>query len=317
MITTTYNCSQAELYSICRDGWQSCRGVLLALSAYKSKYDETFITTNLAEIDAAEELPNSIARYAPTKSLRVDLVKQNDEVTNCFLLLKGYIEESYRDEKQGIMMEAAGQPYYKKAVAYQWTNTTALLSAASSFMTANMTDLTTDGGMTTAFHTRFVKAKTDFSSALTAWKNSDKDSYSMTDDKVIANNGIYAKLLALMSDVQKVFKKDEAMAKQFTFKFLLSQARGTKAAGVKGKVMDGMTKKTVSEVPVSIPALNKTLQTDDEGRFEFSPLAAGFYTIVLERVGYEKVILEDYEVEIGKIGRLNIELVAVEQTVMA
>ena len=93
-----------------------------------------------------------------------------------------------------------------------------------------------------------------------------------------------------------------------------SQARGTKAAGFKDKVTIGETKKTLADATISILSSGKSEVTDKDGRYDFSPLASGFYAVQVEAEDYETVVFENYEVEIGKVGRLNIALQLVAVT---
>ena len=190
MPKSNYNFGQADLYNIGRDGWYSCSLRLDVFATLKSKYTDEFIAQNLAEVNAADRLPDETSRYAPTKNRRVDLIDTNNEVLNCFDLLRGYIDD----------------------------------------------------------------------------------------------------------------------ALQFTLAFLLSQARGTKAAGISGKVTIGDTKTTLSDVKISILSLDESTVTDKNGRYNLSSIAAGFYTLQAEREGYETAIIENYEVAIGRVGRLNIAL---------
>ena len=60
------------------------------------------------------------------------------------------------------------------------------------------------------------------------------------------------------------------------------------------------------------------MTTGANGRFNISPIAAGFYTLTIETEGYETLTLENYEVRTGTIGRLTIEMqpVEVKETVL-
>ena len=314
MVSLNYPCSQADLYNINRDAWYSCSLRLSDFAAVKSKYTEAYVAEALALVNAADALPDSTSRYAPTKNLRVDLIDCNNEVLDCFDLLMGYIEEAFRADKVKTMKEDAGQKYVTKAKALSWSGTTSLLSSAMPFLTKYKDVLISDGFMPLTFYDRFVAAKKAFEATYKAWNTSDKASFELTDDKINANNDIYARLNVLLSDAQKALKKDEQAAKQFTLAFLLSQARGTKAAGFKGKVTIGETKKTLAEATISILSLGKSEVTDKNGRYDFSPLASGFYAVQVEAEGYETAVFEKYEVEIGKVGRLNIALQPVAVT---
>ena len=87
-----------------------------------------------------------------------------------------------------------------------------------------------------------------------------------------------------------------------------AQILGTRAAGVGGKVTIMGTKTALNNVPITIVELNKSVKTNADGRFEISPVASGDYTLRIEAEGYKTIVLEAYEIKIGTIGRLNVEM---------
>ena len=85
-----------------------------------------------------------------------------------------------------------------------------------------------------------------------------------------------------------------------------------------GKVSVGNTTGTaINNAKISIVSLNKSCVTDVEGRFDFSPIAAGVYTILIEAEGFDPFTIEAYEIKTGIIGRLNVVLTAVANRVLA
>ena len=162
------------------------------------------------------------------------------------------------------------------------------------------------------FVTRFEKIKTDYDTAYKSWNTKDVDSYDATDAKIDSCNAMYLRGMAILADAAIVFKNDPALLKRFTLTAIIAQVKGTTAAGVGGKVLVLGTKTGIANATIFIVELNKFVQTDAEGRFELSPVASGIYTIRIEAEGYKPIVSEDYEVKIGTIGRLNIEMEAVE-----
>ena len=305
-----YSCSQGEVYNISRYAWHSCAEDLVPFQAYKSKYIDAFVADNLAQTGIAEDLPDATARYAPTQLLRMSLVNINDQVLDCFDFLLGYIEDAYKGnpDKIKMMKKTAGLNYLASVKAYHWVSTTNLLSSALQFLVDYKTDLMANKNMPDAFVLRFGKVNADFDEAYKAWSMSDKASYNLTEDKIIATNKIWANLTALLTDAQRVFKKDPSKLDQFTIAFISGQVSGTKAAGVSGKVMIVDTKTGIPNATISIESLDKSVKTDANGRFELSPIAANTYTLKIEAEGYETLIIEKYEVKTGTIGRLKIEM---------
>ena len=316
MIKRSFNCTEVELYAVCDLGWQNCEDDLLDFAEYKAKYTSALIKSMLAKTKAAEDLPNATARYGPTTNLRNALKPFNDEVVDYFVMLKGYIKTAYKgdDEKIKTMMGIAGQKQLRSATTYVWTATQSLLSSVKDFLAKYKTDLITPDNMPQAFYDRFAKISNDFATAYKTWQKSDKDSYELTKQNAEANNRIYDDLRDILEDAQVVYRKNPDKAKQYTVEFLLSQVRGTKAAGAGGKVVIKGTKKTLSNVKVTLKELDKSVTTDADGRFEISPIASGFYTLSFELEGYETLIVEKYEVKVGTVGNFKTELVAIAET---
>ena len=86
--------------------------------------------------------------------------------------------------------------------------------------------------------------------------------------------------------------------------------KGTTAAGVGGKVTIMGTKTVLNNASVTLVELNKSVKTNTDGRFELSPVASGEYTLRIEAEGYKTITMEAYEIKIGTIGRLNVEMEA-------
>ena len=311
MAKTLYNCSVDSLYLALHYGWDLTEQHLTAFVAYKSKYTPAFVTTHREALRIAEDMPDQQARIAPTQAQRVDLVAKKEEVLTYFQFLVGYIEDAYQKDKVKIMTQSAGQAKYAKAQNNNWTSVKSLLSSAVAFIENNQADLTADDNMPLDFLTRFKQARADFDALYSLWNTDDSDSYQLTEAKINANNAVYNTILGVLSDAQKVFRNDATKAQKFTFSALLSQIRGTTAAGVSGKVVIKGTTDVLTNATISILSLNKSVQTDIEGRFELSPIAAGFYNIKIEAPDFEPFIMENFEIKIGTIRRLNIEMQAV------
>ena len=316
MAKTLYNCSVDSLYLALQYGWDLTEQHLTALAAYKSKYTPAFVKTHRDALRSTEDMPDQQARIAPTQAQRVDLVAKKDEVLTFFQFLVGYIEDAYQKDKVKIMTQSAGQAKYAKAQNNNWPSVKALLSSAVTFIENNQADLTADDNMPLDFLTRFKQVRTDFDALYSLWNTDDSDTYSLTDAKVNANNALYLTFMGVVSDAQKVFRHDAALAQKFTFSALMGQIRGTTAAGVSGKVVIVDTKTGILNATISIESLNKSVQTDANGRFELSPIAANTYILKIEAEGYETLIIEKYEVKTGTIGRLKIEMtpIAAETT---
>ncbi len=312
MINNLYNCAQPELYLICRKGWHLCTDNLAAFTAYKPKYSEAFIAQNLSDINDADNMDDSKARYARSQNLRLDLVEKKEEVLDIYHLLKGYIEDAYRTDKVPTMIQAAGQQFYAKASSNNWAHASALLSAMGPFVSNNLATLTDNNNMPPNFSTRIQTVKEEFEQMYKNWSASDNAAATETDAKITANNAIYNNLKTMLSDAQKVFRKDALLAEKFTLLDLMSQVRGPRPSGISGRVLNSVNQKAIENAQISIPALDKVIKTDVNGQFQLMPLPVGKYTVIIEADSFDTVTLEKYEIKSSVVNRLIQKMEAVE-----
>ncbi len=304
----SFKCSEAELYAISYLFWQAVVADLADFVAYKLKYVLSFIQDKVTQTDTAKALPDAVARYAPTKNLREDLSFINADIVDMFDSLMGYIDDAYTtDEKIKTMKQTAGLPYYTKAKSYNWVSTTALISSATDFLVKYKDDLSINN-MPPAFVQDFLTKAEKFNAVFKTWQASDATSFSLTNEKGVANNDVSDSLKAGLVDAQKVYRKNPEKASQYTFEFFLAQVRGTKAAGAAGKITIDGTKTAIENAKISVATLGLSVSSDAEGRFDLSPVASGFYDVTIEAEGYETIVLAQYEVKVGTIGRLNVEM---------
>ncbi len=317
MITTSYSCSQAELYELCRKGWQLCDDNLAVFTAYKPKYVQTLINDCLTAINTAELMDDSKARYARAQNLRLDLVDKKDDVLDCFQHLKGYIEDAYRGEKVKTMISAAGQQYYTKVSSCSWVNVTAMLNAMGPFVTNNLSDLTADNNMPADFGTRITTLKSEFDALYKSWSEADVAASNDTDAKITINNTLDSLLKTMLSDAQKVFRKDAVMAEKFSVSDLMTQVRGTRPSGINGKTINSVNKMAIVNAQITIVELGIVLKSDENGLFKLTPMALGKYTVIIEAAGFETVTLTKYEIKLSVMNRLIVKMKGVERLVAA
>ena len=308
MIQTNFNCGQQEMYNAVRIGWKLCLQFLASFAAFKAKYTEGFVAQHLAATNAADALPSNQARNALAQALRVDLLDKKNEVLTCFQHLKAYIDDAFRPEKQKIMYNAAGQQFYDKAVNNNWASVTGLLSAAIPFIDTNLTTLTANNNMPPDFATKFKQVKAEFEQIYQDWNTADADTYNQTSEKVNTNNAVYANFTAMLTDAQRIFRNDPDTAKLFVAANIIAQTRGTKASGFAGKIVDDATLDALKNATVTVVELAKTVTADKDGRYDFSPIAAGIYTLCIEAESYEPLTINNYEVKTGTTSRLNVNM---------
>ena len=137
MTNPSYNCSQAALYQVGRNVYQSLTDNLAAFTAFKGKYLAAYVTAGLAEITAAEALLDFQARSAQAEVNYINLVNQLGVCTDLWQNLKRYIVDAYVVAEQKPRLEEAGSLNYDKATRKDWDAAKALLLAAKNFITAH------------------------------------------------------------------------------------------------------------------------------------------------------------------------------------
>ncbi len=313
MASLNYGCAQSELYTVCRNAWLLCQQYLTAFVAYKSKYSAAWINENLSLIMTAEAMEDHEARTAPVKDLRNNLADEKIEIAAFYKQLKGYLMDTYGNNKTTLdaVYTEMGQAYYDKMSNGSWTEVDGLMSAMIPFVRKNAEALKEKGFMPTDFLTRLEAAQLRFKAAYEAWKNGSAAISPATEAKIIANNELKTRVMAMLTDGQAVFAKDKATAQKFVWSTLLAKERGNRPTSLGGKVTDMGSKAPLSIATANIPSLGLTANCDESGRYEFPTITEGIYTIEFIAEGYQKLVVEDKEVKAGIKGRLSVAMEAI------
>ncbi len=185
MVQSEYNCSQQELYTVARLGWNSCSQHIVKFGNFKAKYIPAYITTHLNEITAASIIHDAQARGAKSEKLRVQLTEKNKEALDIWQGFKRYIADAFPENLQKATLEEAGQKHYEKASNYDWDATEGLLTSGSVFISDYQTELEADDNMPITFPAEFNTFKTEFTTLHQNFLNSREDSAVGTQDKVV------------------------------------------------------------------------------------------------------------------------------------
>ena len=81
---------------------------------------------------------------------------------------------------------------------------------------------------------------------------------------------------------------------------------------VAGSVVDGETKKPLTEVTVTAYLLTKKekfVLTDDTGKFDFDELKTGIYKLIFEKDGYRKITRDKISIKSDETFQMRIEMV--------
>lgn len=308
MAKANYNCTEQELYTICETAWNSCTQQLADFTAFKSKYVSAFVTGKQAAVLAARNLPDEQQRNASYETASIQLRQLGRTCCDKWQLLKRYIADAYPTELQKPMLEAAGYNYYDKAANNNWDSVKGLMTSGSTFIVAELPNLTAGGNMPLSFQTDFNTAKTNFETQHQNFLQAEEDSRVGQDTKINANNTIHADLMSMLLDGQEIFKNNEPIYKQFVFAELLYLASGVGTAGVKGQITNEANEASLENITVSISGTTKTTVSIEKGFYEINQVAAGKYNITFEGEGFETLIIKDWIVKVGTVSTLDVKM---------
>jgi hypothetical protein len=307
VIRCIFKCSQAELYSICRYGWNSCIDFITLFAFFMAKYDPAYIASMLAQIDAAEALPDASKRKTAHQQDRKLLKKT---AKNCLLLwrtLHRYILAAFPVEYQKMMCEDAGISYYEKASQYSWEDVIALMTAGNQFIDTHLAELSANNVMPSTFQATFNGTLVDLQTRQTKFFASEDIAKAQTKAKAEANKAIYLMLMEMFKDAQIVFANDPDNARRFTFAYAKYLVSGTGTSGFSGQITDAVTGDPIANAIITIVG-RKPVTSNKSGHYEIHPVASGKYTVKFEAAGYDAFFLLQQEVKLGITSRLNVTM---------
>ena len=215
-----YQCTQAELYAICRIAWANCLIHLARFFQFKTFYTQQFIDDRVAEVDDAASLPDSQMRGEASEIAHIQLKEKADLCLIAWQSLKAYIQDSFTNQ-QKPKLEAAGSKLYHKAANYDWESITKLMGQATQFITDNNTALLNNGGMPPTFQAEVDALELDFNTIYQTFQIEQQGAEVLTTTKINANNLIFDKLMKMLSDGKKIFRLERAIQEQFIWEQIL------------------------------------------------------------------------------------------------
>lgn len=309
MSKNKYNCTQQELYAVCTHAWNICSQHIEKFKALKARYSQEFIQARLAEIEAAKAIADRGRRSAAQDELRTALKKQVGLSLEAWKTLKGHIQDAWPAEEVEAKLKAAGQEFYVPAIQGKWEATMALMDSGSLFVAANAARMQENQNMPETFAAGFQSIRDAFKAAYEAFLMNGKDKAVLINQKREANNNIYIELMRMFRDGQLAFRGDEAMQAQFVFEAMLIHVSGQGVAGIRGLVsVGGKRKEPVEGLTLSIVETGETTEPDDDGRYAFSQLAAGTYTLKVTAPGYTEQLISNIVVSTGTYKIQNVEM---------
>ncbi len=217
----------AVLYTVCRLAWQNCLNNVAVFAARKGFYNAAYIAARMAEIDAAENLPDEQARDDAHETLRIQLKVKAGICREYWNYLERYIVSAYVKAERKPKTEAAGKDQYDLGGESDWDMIALMMSNAYQFILDNSAVLAinletgTPDNMPAGFAAEFLGIKNDFDTAHLAFLQAEEGAQTGTQTKSDANDLIYEKMRLMMDDGVAYFKNNAAVKKQFVLVNLL------------------------------------------------------------------------------------------------
>jgi Carboxypeptidase regulatory-like domain len=306
-----YPCAQEHLYPTCRVAIKKLATIKPRLVAHKPKYADPFFDNLLKNVNAADLLPDHAARKSSVDSLKVDIADDSKDVLKYSILLESYIRDAFPAAKYKIMCEAAGSNYWKKAQGGNLASLSALSTSMVQFVVDYTDILSADNNMPKTFLTDIKAIDTTFKSTNSQLTDAKTTLPDARDEKLEANNNIHSAVISALLDAQDLEPDNPAWAKTYTFTAMLSQVRGIPNAGFSGRITQKDSKKSIKDVQIIVENDDRIVLTEEDGRYEYTPLSMGKYKVTIIAAGYVTQMFENVVIKTGVMTRLNVKMIAV------
>lgn len=305
MTTSNYPGSQPALYQVCRTLWANCQSNLADFTAFKPAYDAALITSRLASITASEAMPTEQARTLTHETKRQDMMELSKTCLQQWQYLKRYIAAAYATEYHDMNWNAAGWSHYSEAANQNWEQVRALMNEGSLYISQNNATLSANENMPAGFSASFRASELDFNAAYDAFLQAEETARLGTENKITANNDIYAQAIELCLDGQAIYTNSGEIKRLFSFEAVseLVSPRGASTLVVTVTTDD----MPLAGAEISINGSDRTVTTDGNGRAEIGQLAAGNITGNVAADGYNTMPYS-ITLETGTTGRIAVAM---------
>lgn len=289
-IKAKYNCTQTELYAICRLGWKMVKNKQVDVVVIYPDYTVLYIDGKIADIKAAEELPDFQSRDLAPESSHIILKQVADPAIQQWKLLERYIIRSFQTNPDLIKpnVEAAGKDYYEAATRDNpnWEDLQQMMLSGNTYITNNLAILTS---MPATFPADYATAKANFDTKYDEFTLAEAEGPEKTSEKIEANNKIFDDLMLMLGDIGAVAPTAE-LQKEFTFTYLKGIISSPGAAGLKGEITEEGTGTKLQGVLLRLSPRDRETSTDEIGVYVFGSIPAGKYVLEISLDGYETKI---------------------------
>ena len=288
-----YNCSQDVLYAACELVITSLNEELVSFTALKPKYNAALVTSLRAELLAARNIPALSQRQSEQEIARINLLAKLTLCLDKLNALRLYIRDAYTVSAiREVRMMEAGFGDYEKAAEANWEKLEAIMNNAKVFIGLHEAELLAGDNMPAGFKADFDALAATVNPEVVAMQNMRENNKQGTSEKILANNNLYAKVMAVCEDGAYIFRNDAAKASQFVWSSVSEIITPPGAAGLRGDVKDELTSEVIVGASVNVKRADSpmiTVVTDVEGKYLFGSLPAGDYEGKVTNEGYQSV----------------------------
>lgn len=295
-----YRCQQSELYTVAHTIATSYDDHVADFMGYNARYTTETGTELKAAADVASALPDVHVRTAQHAVVRKELKGIKVECLVLWQQLASFIRDGFDAEVLDEMLDEAGHAYYADASNNDWEAVTGMMEAAVNFVAAHGDALLT-GGMVAGFAAELEGAQEALVLKYDAFLQEEERAMELRDEKIAANNALYAQVMRMCKDGQVIFRLKAALRYQFTFKRVLRLVHGgLRGHGVSGQVRLGADGPVVVQAEVVLERLLMdgsvkragAMLTDVNGSFKFNRVRKGRYRAVAEKVDVGRAEVE-------------------------
>ena len=288
-----YNCSQDVLYAACELVITSLNEELVSFTALKPKYNAALVTSLRAELLAARNIPALSQRQSEQEIARINLLAKLTLCLDKLNALRLYIRDAYTVSAiREVRMMEAGFGDYEKAAEANWEKLEAIMNNAKVFIGLHEAELLAGDNMPAGFKADFDALAATVNPEVVAMQNMRENNKQGTSEKILANNNLYTKVMAVCEDGAYIFRNDAAKASQFVWSSVSEIITPPGAAGLRGDVKDELTSEVIVGASVNVKRADApmiTVVTDVEGKYLFGSLPAGDYEGKVTNEGYQSV----------------------------
>ncbi len=309
MSNRKFNCTQNELFAACMIGWEICSRHIDKFTAFKPKYNPDFVKERQAELRNMMLLPSKSRRSAEIEQIRMKLRQLNDACIESCLKVKRHMDEVWSDADLSNRLKQSGFENLSIAKRYQFESTQVMMSTVSKFLVDNSQVLLANQNMAAGFPEAFEKLSLEFTASYTLYLDKVNKSELNTLDVIGSLNKLYQDLNSMLSDGKVIFRQDKDLKNQFSFNGILATVSGNGWAGIKGIVsLDGKVDNAFGGIQLTLVETGETVSPDAEGRYQFSQLKNGIYSMEIDAPGYKGQVFEEIVVNTGSYTLFNIDL---------